>query len=93
MKSKKTFNIQSFKAYVNQQLMRKDHQATDQFKEGLCVILEHVLMVANVYHGFNDNYWRAEGYDAWKAAGEPDFPEKNAFLYGPSGQRYNRHYY
>ncbi len=36
-KSKKTFDVVTFKDYVNKQLSRTDEYATEDFKSGLCV--------------------------------------------------------
>jgi len=47
----------------------------------------HLLMEARSYRGFQHLYWSDQGYQEWKAAGEPDFPEKDRFIYGPSGDR------
>jgi hypothetical protein len=92
-KSRNTFNIVELKDWVNQQLERTDDFADDKFKAGLCCVIEHVLTTTNRYKGYNDNYWLKSGFQEWRKAGEPGFPEKNKYCYGPSGQRYNRHYY
>lgn len=92
-RSKRTLNVQEFKDYINKQLQRTDQFADDGFKAGLCVALEHVLHTANCYHGYTDNYWFEKGAGEWEQAGKPDFPEKDKFIYGPTGQRYNRRYY
>jgi hypothetical protein len=91
--SKKNFNVQQFKVWINQQLKRTDEFATDKFKSGLCIALEHVLQQTGQYKGYNDNYWQEKGFREWLAAGQPDFPEKDRFIYGPTGQKFNRHYY
>lgn len=90
---KNTFKVQEFKAYINDQLKRTDTYANDNFKAGLCIALEHILKQCNCYEGYNDNYWLEKGAEEWLRAGEPDFPEKNQFIYGPTGQQYNRIYY
>jgi hypothetical protein len=90
---KQTFKIQEFKAWVNQQLKRTDKDADDRFKAGLCIALGHVLMRSGQYQGYNHNYWVEKGYEEWITAGQPDFPEKNPCIYGPSGQMYNRCYF
>lgn len=92
-KKKLTYKIDEFKQWVNAQLKRTDEFANDIFKSALCTELEHVLKNCNSYQGYNDNYWLQQGWNEWRAAGEPDFPEKNKFIYGPSGQRFNRQYY
>jgi hypothetical protein len=93
MKTKKTFRINDLLNYVNDQLKRTDQHASDSFKEGMCVLLEHVLNNAKAYEGYNHNYWLQQGYDEWVKAGKPGFPEKNQFIYGPTGQKFNRYYF
>ena len=93
MAKKKTFKVDEFKNYVNEQLARTDEFANKEFKAGLCVALGTVLMKSNNYEGFNYNYWNEKGWKEWRNAGEPDFPEKNKYLYGEGGHEYNRHYY
>lgn len=90
---KNTFKVEEFKTWVNQQLKRTDDFANDEYKAGLCAALEHVLQNSNRYQGYNDNYWLQKGWQEWRNAGEPDFPLKDQFIYGPTGQRFNRHYY
>jgi hypothetical protein len=88
-----TVNVEDFKQWVNQQLERTDNFADDKFKAGLCSAVEHVLQTANRYHGYTDNNWIRTGYQEWLAAGQPDYPDKDKYVYGPTGQQYNRHYY
>lgn len=85
------YPIAAFKDWTNQLLASSD--LNDKFKAGLCVTLEHILHKNNCFHGYNDNYWIQKGCREWYAAGQPDFPEKNKYCYGPTGQQYNRHYY
>lgn len=47
----------------------------------------HLLMEARSYRGFQYLYWADKGYNAWKLAGEPDFPEKDRYIYGPTGDQ------
>lgn len=92
-KPKKTFRITEFVSYVNSQLKRTNEPTNDSYKEGMCDLLEHILHLNNAYNGYNHNYWLEQGFQEWITAGRPDFPEKNKFIYGPSGQEYNRKYY
>lgn len=91
--TKNTLKIAAIKEWINKQLERTDEFADDKFKAGMCHVLEHILTKANRYHGYTDNYWIRTGYHDWLAAGEPGYPEKEAYVYGPTGQKYNRHYY
>jgi hypothetical protein len=91
--TRNTINVEDFKNWINKQLERTDPYADDKFKAALCSVLEYALKMANRYKGYNDNYWLKAGFDEWRNAGEPDFPEKEKYIYGPTGQRYNRHYY
>lgn len=92
-REKQTFRVEVFKDWVNDQLKRTDDFATDRFKAGLCHALEYVLKQCHCYHGYMDNYWGQIGWQQWIEAGEPDFPDKEQFMYGPSGQKYARSYY
>lgn len=92
-KPKKTFRITEFISYVNSQLKRTNEPTNDSYKEGMCDLLEHILHLNNAYNGYQHNYWMQQGYQEWIAAGRPDFPEKYKFIYGPSGQQFNRYYY
>lgn len=41
----------------------------------------NVLILYNKYHGYNSIYWwDCHAFDLWRAAGEPDFPEKDDYL-------------
>ena len=93
MAKKKTFNVDAFKEYVNKQLARVDEFATEAFKAGLSLSLQEVLMRSGNYQGFNYIYWNERGGKEWHDAGEPDFPEKDKYLYGEGGHEYNRTYH
>jgi len=92
-RKKLTFKVDEFKSWINQQLKRTDDIATDEYKAGLCEAIEHVLQKSNRYEGYNDNYWLQKGWQEWREAGEPDFPLKDKFICGPTGQKFNRQYY
>ncbi len=44
-----------------------------------------LLMKAGLYNGFQYLYWAETGCKAWRDAGEPNFPEKEAYVIGPEG--------
>ena len=50
---RKTTKIIPIIIWTNQQLMRKDIMATKDFKSGLCVLLEKILLMSNRYEGFS----------------------------------------
>jgi|ERR1035437_3652697 hypothetical protein len=89
MKKKATFEVDTFRRYVNDQLQRTDSEATDDFKNGMCLALERILHGSDCYRGFNYLYWLKGGCDEWTNAGQPDFPEKDKFIYGEKGSKYN----
>lgn len=87
MAKRMTIRVSELKDKVNAMLARDS--LNQKAKSALCTLIEDVLMETDNYRGFNDIYWMDKGFDEWKAAGEPDFPEKQKFL----GLEYNRHYY
>jgi hypothetical protein len=99
MKNKKTFDVQVFKQYVNEQLTRTDNYATEGFKSGLCVVLEEILHSTGNYNGYNDLYWLEEGCKKWWDDGQTEvWDEKKVYIYGTSnskygGCKYARRYY
>ena len=87
-RSRKTIEVQTLKATMNQQIARTD--ISIEARKALCYMLEHILMDTNNYHGFSDIYWMKEGgYDAWVADGSIDgpaaFPNKYRYIWGPEG--------
>ena len=87
-KARKTIAVETLKADINRQLARTDN--TVEARTALASFLEHVLFTTNKYHGFNYVEWSKEGgFDAWRAAGEPNFPEKAKYL----GDESRRFYY
>jgi len=87
-KGRKTIEVAIIKADINKQLERQDISESE--RRALCSFLEHVLFTTNNYAGFNHVEWIKEGgYERWREAGEPGFPEKNKFL----GPEYRRCYY
>lgn len=60
-------------------------------KSTICTMIEHTLMDHDVYGGFNNRYWLEQGCKEWQEAGEPSFPEKEAFICGPEGCKHRNH--
>ena len=99
-RKKKTFDVLAFKDYVNNQLTRTDEHATEDFKSGLCVVLQEVLHRTGNYNGFNDLYWNEIGWKEWRTIGKEteDWEQKKLFIYGTPdskyrGSKYSRRYY
>ena len=99
-RKKKTFDVLTFKEYVNTQLTRTDEYATEAFKSGLCIALEEVLHRTGNYKGFNDLYWLEIGWNEWRTIGNEteDWEKKKVFIYGTPdskyrGSKYARRYY
>lgn len=99
IKPRKTALVAEIVKYANKQLARQDEFVTDKFKAGICVMVQEVLFQANQYQGYNNIYWLERGYKEWHEAGEPDFPEKDKYIYGEGGKEcpkygeYSRMYY
>ena len=55
MAAKKTTPVLDLINYTNDQLRRNDAYATQEFKAGICTMLEQVLFVTNNYKGFTFN--------------------------------------
>ncbi len=49
---RKTFEILPIIEYANTQLSRSDEYATEDFKQGICAMIEKLLLSANCYYGF-----------------------------------------
>ena len=99
-RNKKTFDVVTFKEYVNNQLARTDEYATEDFKSGLCIALQEVLFRTGNYNGYNDLYWNEIGWQEWRTIGKEteDWEEKKLFIYGTPdskyhGSKYARRYY
>lgn len=96
---KKTFEVESFKEYVNNQLIRTDEHATDAFKYALCIALEEVLHKTSNYKGYYDLYWHEIGFKEWWANGQTEvWEDKKNYIYGTPdskyrGSKYSRMYY
>jgi hypothetical protein len=99
IRNKKRFDVMAFKEYVNNQLSRTDDYATESFKSGLCVGLEHVLHKSNNYKGYQDLYWEEIGWKEWYEGNRTEvWEEKKLFIYGTPdskyrGSKFSRRYY
>jgi hypothetical protein len=93
-RTRKTIEVETIKGWVNGQLARKDQPV--EARRALCNLLEIALFEAGAYSGFNDVYWMSEGgYEQWREAGSPDFPEKYRFIHGTKDGEdlFRRRYY
>lgn len=91
---KKTISIEWLRETINQRLASPNR--TREERMALAGVLEAALVEARRYRGFNSVHWLQEGgYDAWVAAGQPDFPEKKKFIHGTEdgSDNYRRFYY
>ena len=94
----KSVKVADLLEWGNAQLAREDEFADQKFKAGVCVLLEKALHESGNYQGYNQIYWLKQGYQEWRAAGEPDFPEKEKYTFGEGGKtgtfgEYSRIYY
>jgi len=89
-KAKKTVSVKALVEYANSLLANPTHP--DEYKEAICRMTEKALHLANAYEGYNDLYWMKQGWSEWRAAEEPDFPEKDKYIYGDMG-KFSRRYY
>ena len=89
-RTKKTFDVVTFKTYVNEQLSRTDEYATEDFKSGLCVALQEVLHRSGNYNGYNHLYWNEIGWEKWRTIGKETevWEEKKLFIYGTPDSKY-----
>lgn len=83
----KTLKVSEALEYANKLL--NNPKLSQEFKHGVCTMIEHTLHDTDNYGGFQYTYWAKQGYKEWKEAGEPGFPEKQKYL----GLEYDRHYY
>ena len=94
MAKRKTVTVEYLKAEVNR-VLGLEHLSVDE-RRGMAHLLEHVLHDTGNYRGYNDVFWMSEGgFEAWKEAGEPDFPAKNQYIHGTEDgtDAYRRVYY
>jgi hypothetical protein len=52
MAKRKTIGVIEMIDYANSQLARKDSDATKEFKEGVCVMIERIMFDTDCYSGF-----------------------------------------
>lgn len=98
--ARKTIAVEYLKTELNRrlalplQMMQPAERVAH--RQAWASVLEDVLMETGNYRGYNDIHWMNEGgFEAWKAAGEPETNEKNKFIHGtPDGtDDYRRFYY
>lgn len=100
MSKRKSFEVEAFKKFVNEQLKRTDeHAMTGNFKSALCVALGEVLHKSGNYNGFMHLYWDERGCSEWRANGCTEvWSEKKLYILGSTdskykGDEYARRYY
>ena len=79
MTQRKTIDRRLVLEEINQAI--RDAKTEDQ-RLILRHVAERILHQSNTYRGFNWNYWMEKGFEEWKEDGEPDFPEKDQYIYG-----------
>ena len=52
MSKRKTIGVVEMIEYANSQLKRTDADATKEFKEGICVMIEKIMFKTDCYSGF-----------------------------------------
>jgi hypothetical protein len=52
MAKRKTIGVVEMIEYANSQLRRTDADATKEFKEGVCVMIEKIMFKTDCYSGF-----------------------------------------
>lgn len=85
--SRKTVNVSEVLTEANLQLSRIDATATQEFKEGICKMIENILHASGNYRGFNYIAWLNGGFEQWCKDGEPI--DKSKYL----DYEYDRFYY
>jgi len=91
MKGRKTINVDKLKAFANTQLARTDKDATEDFKSGICVMLEKALHLSGNYKGYNDLYWIETGANEWRTIGNETevWEVKKDYIYGTPDSKYH----
>jgi hypothetical protein len=87
----KTVKVEEIKKFAQFQLDREDDFATDEFKAGICVMLEKILTLSNNYKGYNYSYWVQRGWDEWDRAGRPK--DNSKFITSAKQGNHSRIYY
>jgi hypothetical protein len=54
----------------------------------MCAVLEQALHMANCYGGYNHIQWMTGGFEQWKEAGSPPFPEKEKYIGNDTRRKY-----
>ena len=60
MSSRKTIRVKEMLEWANHQLGRTDEFATEKFKAGISVMIEHLLMETGNYQGYNEYEYGSE---------------------------------
>lgn len=84
MGMKRTKQLQSIVDRANG-VLRNSNDGLRAERQAIHHFVSEVLLTAKCYRGFNHQYWNDQGYQEWLNAGKPDFPAKDRFIYGPSG--------
>lgn len=89
----KTVKVSHILEFANSQLARKDDTATQEFKAGVCSMIQKVLFLSNNYEGFQFLPWLEGGYERWLEAGQPEDETKDDFVHNGDDDYYSRVYY
>jgi hypothetical protein len=92
MARKRTESVQLQLDIINR-FMRESPAELREARSLLASVTESMLMAHGCYRGFNYIYWLDGGFREWELSGRPDFPEKDYFIYGPSGDATRIQYY
>lgn len=76
---RKTIKVDELKKILNEEILSARSEIE---KLLLRKVTENVLHKTGNYCGFNWVYWSERGFREWSEAGRPDFPEKDAYIYG-----------
>ena len=92
--ARKKMPVQEIIEEANRLLALQDNKTVNaDFRRGVAALTEQILFASKNYAGFNYVAWTDEGgHEAWKAAGEPGFPEKERFLGDPTRRFYYPHH-
>jgi len=89
----KTVKVSEILEFANEQLSRKDEEATQGFKAGVCSMIQKILFLSNNYEGFQFLPWLEGGYERWMEAGQPEDETKDDFVRNDKEGYYSRYYY
>ena len=79
---RKTIDVKYMKDWANNQLARES--VTEEFRAGICALIEEALFQTGNYHGFNFIDWAQGGHTQWIADGKP---KDNSSYLGPKYKR------